>query len=121
MQRKTNADHKARTANVQSIDLIADGGGDWSSQRRARTNYGHSIEALDELIDSGAMSEPVRGFPPKFFRETVEAARKLAAEHGALTALRCAELAISKIYQRHQYQPSWNAPYFAEREIAAAM
>lgn len=112
---------KRGTKNVASIEHVSDGYDDWSSQRAVRRDWSRSQDALDELIDSGATREPVRGFPPKFFRDTIEAARKLHAEHGSLTLLRCAELAISAIYLRHRYEPSWNAPLFAEREIAAAM
>lgn len=80
-----------------------------------------SQAALDDLIDFGAMAEPVRGFPRKFFNETLSLARDLYHQHRGLTPLRCAELAISQTYQKHKYVPSWNAQYFPEREIAAAL
>lgn len=112
---------KLKTINVANIGQLSDGPDDWSQQRAARNAWRQSQAALDDLIDSGAMAEPVRGFPRKFFNETLSLARDLYHQHRGLTPLRCAELAISQTYQKHKYVPSWNAQNFPEREIAAAL
>jgi hypothetical protein len=81
-------------------------------------SYSVGWAALDDLIDAGVMDQPVRGLPDRLVAECTVEARALLAAHSGLTPLRACELAISAVYQRHKYVPTWNSYAFPERQVA---
>lgn len=84
-------------------------------------SYEVDWSSLDELIDQGLTTVPVRGLPPAWVRDCVDEADKLLSRYPRLTVLRACELAISVVYRRRDYSPSYNSDPFPERIVADAL
>lgn len=104
MQQK-NA-HKARGPRKVSLGNLA-------TKEGRETNW----NALDELIDAGVTSRPIKGFPARWLEPAAREAHKIFMDR-AVTILRASELAISNAYHRRKYVPSHNAFLYPERAVA---